>query len=95
MSPRSTRIKTLTLYQEERVHGLQPSRDRWRNMETEKHHPRVQLRPDRPHIAAPKPRTGQWHTTHVDPHGVERGPHTDKPSPIRFRATIKQRGIRH
>jgi hypothetical protein len=94
MSPRRTQVKTRVLSLAGRVHGLQASRDRWRMIQSAKHHQRAQLRLARPHQSSHKSATGMRHTPHSHPHGVELGPHTDKPSPIRFRITIKKGGLK-
>ena len=94
MSPRSSRIKDRASSFENRVHGVQASRDRWRSIQSEKRHQMAQLRPDRPHVSYRKSPSGPKHTPHTHPHGVELGPHSDKPSPIRFRPTIHMYGIR-
>ena len=94
MSPRSCRTRKSVASSDDRVHGTQASRERWKIIQFRKHHPMTVLRPDRPHQSTPKPRTGLRHSPHSHPHGEQLGPHTNPPGPIRFPLNMNRRGIR-
>jgi hypothetical protein len=71
-----------------------PSMDRDRHLEDAKHHPLDHPLPHSPHKTLRKPTLPKDHSTHTRPHEEERGPHTDKPGPIKPAKKVTRTGAK-